>query len=445
MATIGIAHFRVGEMDGVSLEIDKCKRVLERLGHRVFLCSGRSGADLEACLIPELDLDHPDVRRIHANAFGLLADYPSERALRDDIEGVAARVEAGVERFLREMAIDLLIVHNLWALPMNLPATIGSWRAAQRLNLPALAHSHDFYWEKDAYRHPTCQFVRDLLARYYPPQGPQVTHIAINHIAQGELRSRGVTATVVPNVFDFDTPLARDEFNARLPDVMNLSPSDIVFLQATRVVARKGIEIAVELLALLSTPEYAPALARRAGTRGGGPRARPVLLLPNLVEDSAYLEALQARIAERGVDARFVSARVAAQRGSGKFSLWDTYLYADFVTYPSLQEGWGNQLLEAVWARRPVALFEYPVFRSDIAPVGFRYVSLGHTFERDAAGLAKVPDQIIRQAAREVADLLASPARYREVVEHNFAVGKANFSLEALAEHLNRLVVAALA
>ncbi|MFH1610053.1 MAG: hypothetical protein ABID40_05450, partial [Candidatus Bipolaricaulota bacterium] len=387
----------------------------------------------------------PDVRRIRANAFDLLADYQGEHALRDGIEDVAARVEAGIERFLRQMGIDLLIVHNLWALPMNLPATIGSWRAVQRLNLPALAHSHDFYWEKDNYHHPTCQLVRDLLARYYPPRGPRVTHIVINRLAQAELRHRGVTATVVPNVFDFDTPLVRDEFNSRLLDAMDLSPSDVIFLQATRVVPRKGIEIAVELLALLAAPKHAAALARRAGTHGGGPRARPVLLLPNLVEDLAYFEALQDRIGERGVDARFVSAWVAAQRGAEQFSLWDTYLYADFVTYPSLQEGWGNQFLEAVWARRPVALFEYPVFCSDILAAEFRYVSLGRTFERDANGLARVPDQVLRRAAGEVAELLASPARYQKATDHNFTVGKANFSLDALTEYLNRLVAAALA
>jgi len=37
---IGLAHFRVGETDGVSLEMEKWRKVLERMGHKVFFISG---------------------------------------------------------------------------------------------------------------------------------------------------------------------------------------------------------------------------------------------------------------------------------------------------------------------------------------------------------------------------------------------------------------------
>lgn len=32
------------------------------------------------------------------------------------------------------------------------------------------------------------------------------------------------------------------------------------------------------------------------------------------------------------------------------------------MTYPSLREGWGNQFIEAVFAKLPVVLLEYPVW-----------------------------------------------------------------------------------
>jgi hypothetical protein len=38
MKTIGILHCQVGGPDGVSLEIDKWKQVLEEMGHTVHLC-----------------------------------------------------------------------------------------------------------------------------------------------------------------------------------------------------------------------------------------------------------------------------------------------------------------------------------------------------------------------------------------------------------------------
>ncbi|MBC7169345.1 glycosyltransferase family 4 protein [Candidatus Bipolaricaulota bacterium] len=444
MGRIGICHFRTGDIDGVSLEIDKSRQVLHQLGHQTFLCTGRCGMGEEAFVIPEMSLDHPEVLQIRRNAFERLADYRSERDLHDHIEGVAARIEARVAEFLTGLGIDLLVVHNLWGLPLNLPATVGVWRAVEVHQLPVLAHHHDFHWEREEYRSPTAAGVRDLVDKCFPPRSPRVTHIVINRIAHEELRRRGIPSTVVPNVFDFHSSPTPRESRWALLEHLGLSLADVVFLQATRIVRRKGIEIALELVARLGSPEHRGALHRRVRERGGGFSGRPVVLLPNLVEDRGYCEALRERAARLGVDARFVSDRVASTRRPGCLSLWDTYLCADFVTYPSLQEGWGNQFLEAVWARLPMAVYEYPVFRSDIAPAGFQYVSLGHSYERDEDGLARVPEPTLRRAAQEVADLLSRPDRYRQLVEHNYALGKARFSLQILMEELNRLVSVAL-
>ena len=66
--------------------------------------------------------------------------------------------------------------------------------------------------------------------------------------------------------------------------------------------------------------------------------------------------------------------------------LWDAYVFADFVTYPSWWEGWGNQLLEAVRAKLPVALFEYPVIWPT-SRTGFRVISFGDQIHgRDVSG-----------------------------------------------------------
>jgi hypothetical protein len=40
---IALCHFRVGETDGVSLEMDKWKKALEQNGHEVFYIAGSSG------------------------------------------------------------------------------------------------------------------------------------------------------------------------------------------------------------------------------------------------------------------------------------------------------------------------------------------------------------------------------------------------------------------
>ncbi|HAF69904.1 TPA: glycosyl transferase family 1 [Candidatus Acetothermia bacterium] len=449
MSRIGICHFRVGETDGVSLEIDKWRGALEALGHEVFLCAGRSGGE-EAFLIPELSLDHPEVEKIRRNAFQAFSDYPSEGELHDHIEAVASRIERGLRHFVEVYDINLLIVENIWSLSPHLPATLALWRTVRGLRLPAIAHHHDFYWEKDDYRGPTCGLVRRLLSQYFPPKDPRILHVVINRLAQGELRRRGIESIVVPNVLDFEQGPRVDEFNQDFRDRCGLAPGDVVLLQSTRIVRRKGIELAVDLAALLSHPRFAEALRRRIRARGACGEPHPVLLLPNVVEDPPYLEQLQDRISRRGVDARFVSGHVAFKRAQYDdrkiYSLWDTYLFADVMTYPSLQEGWGNQFLEGVWAKLPPVVFEYPVFRTDIAPLGFRCVSLGKSLKRDADGLWRVPEPALRRAAEETAKLLSSPGQYQRVVEHNFfQLARRNLSVARLRELLGDMVTRSLA
>ena len=65
------------------------------------------------------------------------------------------------------------------------------------------------------------------------------------------------------------------------------------------------------------------------------------------------------------------------------YNFWDAYVFADLITYPSLLEGWGNQFLEGIFAKKPLIIFEYPVFLTDIKEKGFNIVSLGDNYKKD--------------------------------------------------------------
>ena len=429
-------HFRAGQTDGVSLEMEKITKVLTQLGHEVFLCVGDPGflKTSNVYVLPDLDFRSPLIRTLRKELFEDKVPCVEE-GIKHQIEELAHRVEEGVRSFIRANSIDILIVHNLFSLPLNPPASIGVWECIKNEHVPAIGWHHDFFWEKEGYT-PSCPWVMDLLARFFPPRSPKLLHVVINSLTQKRLAREGIFATVIPNVFDFDQPIPSR--NAQVAETLGISLSEVIFLQATRIVPRKGIEIAVELLYVLSSPKYKRALQKFVRSRGGLGPVFPVLLLPNLVDDVSYCEALRRRIEQRGIDARFLQEEVGQ-----KVSFWEVYGCADFVTYPSLQEGWGNQFLEAVWAKKPIAVFEYPVFRADIAPIGFRYISLGHTYSRDAEGLAKVPQEILRRAAEEVATLLMSPLQYKTFVDHNYNLAKNRLSLNTLEVHLEQLLATA--
>jgi len=451
MKTIGIFHYQVGRTDGVSLEIDKWKRVLEEMGHSVHLCAGDLGA-VEGTLIEEMYHHRPDAERLYYNTFCELRDYADDAAYRADLLRLADVIERKVRGFVEEKGIDFLIPQNVWSVAANPPVSIALARVMRDLQLPALAHNHDFYWERTGGVALTCATAIELADKYLPPRDPLAHHVVINSLAQRELYERkGITSSVVPNVFDFDaTPWQADEYNRGFRSHIGLRDNDVFILQATRIVERKGIELAVDFVKALDSPKWRAVLKSRGlyDGRAFDDDSRIVLVLAGYARDDVtggYVGRLRQKIERAGIDALFiedvVGGRRQTQHGQKIYSLWDTYVFADFVTYPSLAEGWGNQFLEALRAKLPLMLFEYPVYRADIRDKGFRVVTLGSQITgRDDLGLAQVESAVIEAAAGQAVELLCDTRLRQETVEHNSQVGQQHYSLEVLQGYLARLM-----
>ena len=270
--------------------------------------------------------------------------------------------------------------------------------------LPTVSHEHDYWWERERFAHPK---LPQLLARCFPFHAPHVAHLCIHTGAADELRARrGLEARWLPNVMDFDRPFgAPDAFNADFRDAIDLGGDRRLFLQPTRVVPRKGIELAIDLLHGLGDARDALVITHEAGDEG-----------------LDYLHGLERRAATLDVDLRLVDDRVGAERADGpngkRYAFADAFAHADLVTYPSLYEGFGNALLETVAARKPALVNRYPVYARDLAPAGFRFV--------------EIDGRMTDAAVAEVAALLADPERVARDVAHNFDVGRRHFGLDAL-------------
>ena len=158
-----------------------------------------------------------------------------------------------------------------------------------------------------------------------------------------------------------------------------------------------------------------------------------------------YKQLLAHKAEQMGVEAIFIEEMVGESReirdGDKIYSLWDTYVHADFVTYPSLWEGWGNQLLEALRAKLPLMLFEYPVYEADLKQNGLQVVSLGNQISgRDEHGLAVVEPEIIQRAADQAVEILIDSEKREAMVDHNFSIGKQYYSIDALHKYLGQLM-----
>jgi hypothetical protein len=103
-----------------------------------------------------------------------------------------------------------------------------------------------------------------------------------------------------------------------------------------------------------------------------------------------------------------------------------------------LSEGWGNQFIEAVFAKRPVAVFEYPVFKADIRPENYHYISLGdQTAGTDSAGLQKPFTEVIEQASVDTIEALLSHET-NQLLAENFETGRKYNDLQILRDYYTR-------
>ncbi len=457
MAKLAFFQNRLGRTDGVSLEVDKWRAVLrDRLGHQVLYCSGNDDVPGNI-VIPELYAQHPVTWKILQNATVTFRDYASESALEAEIYAHADVIEQRLLALIERERIELLLPNNLCSGGYQPAAAIAFHRVLRRTRLPAIVHSHDFYFEDSAEVRATCQTVASIYERYFPPKLPRVHHVVINRLAQAQLQARkNLSATVVPNVFDFDQPAwVADKFNGGLRSGFGIGANDLVALQATRILNRKGIELAIDLVAEMNQPERRRSLAGIKTAAGGtfGPQSRIVLLCAGIVEQigisGSYWPSLQTRAQQKGVELLHVGDQVKHSRGAladGRtvYSLWDTYVHADFVTYPSTWEGWGNQFIEAVFARLPIVLFEYPVWCSDLGPVGFDVISLGAAATKAENGLVDVAPERLANAARGLIAVLRESSRRHAMTERNAQLAREHFSYASLQAVIEPLVKSAL-
>ena len=408
---VGFVSTRLAGTDGVSLEAAKWASIFEKEGLSCFYFAGECDRPPEhSYVVDEAHFKHPDLREIHQNCFGVQtrSGYVSKR-----IHELRLQLKNHLYNFIRQFKIDLLVAENALTIPLNIPLGIAITEFISETGIPTIAHHHDFFWER---QHFKTNAVWEYLNMAFPPHLPQIKHVVINSSADNQLSLRtGISSTVIPNVMDFDIqPEPIDDYASDVRKALGVEDDQLLILQPTRVVKRKRIELAIELVNRL------------------GKKAKLVVSHASGDEGHDYECRVKEYASMMGVDTVFVSDIINEKRGyteSGQkiYTLNDIYPHADLVTYPSDFEGFGNAFLEAIYFRKPIVVNTYSIYTMDIKPKGFSVI--------------EIDGYITEKSIKHVEKILADEKLRKKMVDHNYEIAKTCYSYSVLHNKLKTLVL----
>jgi glycosyltransferase involved in cell wall biosynthesis len=409
MKRVGFVSTRIAGTDGVTLETYKWYQILEKSGYECFFFAGEldTPAD-QSFLEPKAHFDNSEILEMQGLCFGKTT---RRAALSGKIQELKDFLKSRLYEFCGHFNIDLLIPENALAIPMNIPLGWAITELVAETGTPTVAHHHDFAWERKRF---LINAVQDHLQCSFPPNLPSVRHVVINSEASRQLSyRRGISNVVLPNVFDFATPPPPPPNGKLLREELGFEDNDLFILQPTRIVPRKWIERAVELVSLMKLTRPRLVVSHESGDEG-----------------NLYAQRVKEYAENLGVEVIYMGDKVGSTRCfrvecDKKYTIDDAYQNADLITYPSGYEGFGNAFLEAIYFKKPVVVNRYSIFVEDIEPCGFEV----NTFE----------SFVTRQLIERIEKML-DPGNLGWAVEKNYALGKRYFSYEVLERKLLPLI-----
>lgn len=468
---VGILHTLIGKNDGVSIVIDQTIKTMVKqmeipLGN-IFYLAGHSP--------PRLNTTLDDIfwHRNEENRY--ILEHYSGAAPKGFDNYIMEHVQYAKEiiaEFVEDNELDLFIVHNSCH-PSNFiyAAAVGMYfeeRRAEGIMLPRyLLWWHDSHFERKRFSKPNKVISKYL--KHIP--GPDVDGIVFINSEQPEfgqkyLKSLGNKdiktyfdrkTCIIPNTcdipWDWEDLLDReqelkppqDQYNKTffkdigLIDELEKNGQTlddvIILLQHTRVVERKRIDLAIDYALELEkkfinnkiNKSIVLLVSGHSGDEHDSYRNQlekyfsdKVKKYPKLKKkvyfifgENFILPNREVLVNKKYYAFEDVPGIVASHGGMG--------------TYFSEVEGYGNNLLEMMALGLPVVINKYPVFKSDVEPLGFK--------------LAEIEKCELNEECVELGfQYLTNSELRHETVKHNLEILKNMLNHQVMADKLSPLI-----
>ncbi len=162
-------------------------------------------------------------------------------------------------------------------------------------------------------------------------------------------------------------------------------------------------------------------------------------------ENAVYFQKLRQYADELGIELLYIGEKVVADsiyRGQpDTIPFYSLYREVDILTFPSYQEGFGNQYLEAVALGKGIVVcHEYPVMEADILPLisPSGIISLGNNsqYMRDEAGLIHLQKDVLQAAVDREVHFLLHPEEERQIAARVYSSLKDGYDASVVGEKL---------
>ena len=338
---IALLHYSTWpEMGGVENMVRDQANLLVRAGHEVTVLTG-AGIDTNEgykfVLVPQMASDFELNKSVRAVLDRGQADQHFSQYRSALVEALDAAL-AGM---------DVTFVHNVFTMHYNLALTRALHDLAPKHKM--IAWTHDLTATNSDYALPNPTQPPWNLMR---TSAKDVIYVATSDLRAAEIKAQlkpSVEAKVIPDIVD---PMRlfglSPEMRASLL-ALEIPWRDFVFLLPARVMVRKNIDFAIEVVKKLKEQGRNPLLLITGAKVADSPASEHygAFLRQSLPED----------LREHVI---FLSDYYRVQDDTMR----DLYLLSDCLLFPSRQEGFGLPVLEAAMHRMPVWCRDIPAFKA---------------------------------------------------------------------------------
>jgi glycosyltransferase involved in cell wall biosynthesis len=342
---IAICHYSCPPVvGGIEAVIEQQACMLKQHHHFIRVIAG-TGSKFSQ----EIDVDiNPLLSSGIMDMYQDMPDSDSLKLMEPQILSIMEYLEYSLSSF------DILIAHNVLAMPYNIPLTHAIWRIAERTNIKVISWNHDspHFHAEYAQKYPS---TWEILKK----ASPDIRYVCVSPEKKDEferLYGPDVEITVIENGISVSNFLRLQHTTHRLIGEKRLHTADLLMLQPSRFYPNKNIEFSVRVIkALVEKGIHAMLLL----TAAIDPYDISTIEYHNRVKQMVRQEDILDHVV-------FIPEFVYRQRLSPTIDrtlLKDLYQISDILFLPSLEEGYGIPLLEAAIARLPIVCSDIPAFR----------------------------------------------------------------------------------